>query len=193
MPIQKVNREIIINKSLDVFRQNGYHNTSMADLAEAVGLFKGSFYHYFDSKETLMREILLMINLKFKEYVLPEAYNETILPMDRLKLVFKLFGKTLFSPKGGCIVGNMTLETVQLYPQFRDILIEIFDGWIAALKHIYASKYSEETALKLAQQTIMEFEGAVMMTKLYGEGNFYLDCYNRALDRISDKSIPEIS
>src|SRR5438445_70929 len=40
--------------ALRIFRQKGYHAASMRDIAEAVGLYKGSLYYYISSKEELL-------------------------------------------------------------------------------------------------------------------------------------------
>ena len=185
MPIQKVTREEILAKSLEVFRSRGYHHTSMTDLANAVGLLKGSFYHYFDSKETLMKEVLSSVNIFLKDAVFPIAYDQT-LPLEiRTEKMLKLFSKTVFSAEGGCIVGNTILETVNQYPIFKEILQEIITGWMDALVHIYGHNHPPEQAQKLAEQTIMEYEGAIMMAKLYGKGHFYKDCYIRTIQRIT--------
>ena len=37
-----------------LFREKGYHATSMQDLAEAMELNRGSLYHYIESKEDLL-------------------------------------------------------------------------------------------------------------------------------------------
>ncbi len=41
-----------------LFRQRGYHATSMQDLAEALGMNRGSLYHYINSKDDLLWSIL---------------------------------------------------------------------------------------------------------------------------------------
>lgn len=41
-----------------LFRERGYHATSMQDLAEAVGVQRGSLYHYIEAKEDLLWEIM---------------------------------------------------------------------------------------------------------------------------------------
>jgi len=187
MPIQKVTKEEILAKSLEVFRSRGYHHTSMTDLANAVGLLKGSFYHYFDSKETLMQEVLSSINILLKETVFPIAYDNS-LPLEiRTEKMIKLFSKTVFSAEGGCIVGNTILETVNQYPNFKEILQEIITGWLDALSYLYQQNHSKEEAQKLAEQTIMEYEGAIMMAKLYGKSHFYKDCYIRTMQRLTVK------
>ena len=185
MPIQKVTREEILSKSLEVFRHRGYHNTSMNDLANAVGLLKGSFYHYFDSKETLMREVLLSVNTLLINHVFPVAYDESLSVHERMETMLKRFSKAVFSIEGGCIVGNTILETVNQYPQFKQVLQEIIMGWTDALTHLYAYNHPLEQAQKLAEQTIMEYEGAIMFSKLYGKSHFYKDCYNRTLQRLT--------
>jgi AcrR family transcriptional regulator len=185
MPVQKVTREEILSKSLEVFRSRGYHHTSMTDLANAVGLLKGSFYHYFDSKETLMKEVLSSINLFLKESVFPIAYDDKMAVEVRMETMLKRFSSTVFSKEGGCIVGNTILETVNQYPIFKEILQEIITGWMDALTHIYGYAHTPEQAQKLAEQTIMEYEGAIMMAKLYGKSYFYKDCYVRTLQRLT--------
>ena len=50
------------NELLDVaqnlFYQNGYENTSVANIINAVGIAKGTFYHYFQSKTDLLDQII---------------------------------------------------------------------------------------------------------------------------------------
>jgi AcrR family transcriptional regulator len=40
------------------FAENGFHPTSVAEIVDGVGVGKGVFYWYFDSKDQLFREIL---------------------------------------------------------------------------------------------------------------------------------------
>ncbi len=41
-----------------LFKEKGYHNTSMRDLADALGLQKASLYYYIESKEALLLRLL---------------------------------------------------------------------------------------------------------------------------------------
>jgi AcrR family transcriptional regulator len=47
----------IFAEAVRIFRQKGYHATSMQNIADAVGLQKGSLYHYISSKEELLFRI----------------------------------------------------------------------------------------------------------------------------------------
>ena len=49
--------EEIFAHAVRVFKAKGYHAASMQDIADAVGLQKGSLYHYISSKEQLLYKI----------------------------------------------------------------------------------------------------------------------------------------
>lgn len=47
----------IIEAASRLFARQGYHSTSMQEIADASGVAKGSVYHHFDSKEDLLLSI----------------------------------------------------------------------------------------------------------------------------------------
>src|SRR5437588_4078636 len=50
-------REELTRTAARLFADRGYHGTSLADLAEALGIQKASLYHHIDSKEDLLWEV----------------------------------------------------------------------------------------------------------------------------------------
>lgn len=54
-----------------LFRQRGFHATSMQDLGEALGMNRGSLYHYISAKEELLWAILTRALDRLEERVLP--------------------------------------------------------------------------------------------------------------------------
>jgi AcrR family transcriptional regulator len=54
-------RAAIVAAAADLFDQRGYHQTSMAEIAAAVGIAKPTLYYYFASKD----EILFAIHNEF--------------------------------------------------------------------------------------------------------------------------------
>lgn len=50
-------RREVLDAAAKLFHQRGYMGTSMDDVAEAVGLTKGSLYHHFPSKAQILTEI----------------------------------------------------------------------------------------------------------------------------------------
>jgi AcrR family transcriptional regulator len=51
-------RREILRRSAALFAQRGYPNASIADLAAANKISRGLLYHYFDSKEKILAEML---------------------------------------------------------------------------------------------------------------------------------------
>jgi AcrR family transcriptional regulator len=49
--------EEVYAAALRLFREKGYHATSMQDIAAAVGLYKGSLYHYIGGKDELLARV----------------------------------------------------------------------------------------------------------------------------------------
>jgi TetR/AcrR family transcriptional regulator, fatty acid metabolism regulator protein len=55
---KNVKQGMIIDAALEVFRQRGYANARMADIARRAGVSYGLVYHYFGSKEVLFEMIV---------------------------------------------------------------------------------------------------------------------------------------
>ena len=51
-------RRQLVDYATARFAENGFHPTSVAEIVEGLGVGKGVFYWYFDSKEELLRAIL---------------------------------------------------------------------------------------------------------------------------------------
>jgi AcrR family transcriptional regulator len=57
----------IYDVAAHVFHEKGYEQTSMDDIAEAVGLLKGSLYHYITSKEDLLHGIAQVVHRRMAD------------------------------------------------------------------------------------------------------------------------------
>lgn len=51
-------REELLAITAELFAQRGFKNTTVRDIADAAGILSGSLYHHFDSKESMVDEIL---------------------------------------------------------------------------------------------------------------------------------------
>jgi len=56
---QTVRREDILRAAARIFREYGFHGTTVQQIADAVGLQKGSLYHHIASKEELLHEVMM--------------------------------------------------------------------------------------------------------------------------------------
>ena len=50
-------RARLLEAAKEIFEENGFLEARISDIAERAGLSHGSFYHYFDSKEQIFREV----------------------------------------------------------------------------------------------------------------------------------------
>ena len=51
-------RRAILMTALELFVKNGYHDTKITDIAKAVPMSTGLMFHYFESKEVLLLELV---------------------------------------------------------------------------------------------------------------------------------------
>ena len=51
-------RDQLLAIAAQLFATRGYSQTTVRDIADEAGILSGSLYHHFDSKETMLREIL---------------------------------------------------------------------------------------------------------------------------------------
>ncbi len=59
-------RKQLVDFAARRFAGNGYHRTSISDIVEGLGVGKGVFYWYFESKEELLRQILIDAQLDLR-------------------------------------------------------------------------------------------------------------------------------
>ena len=88
-----------------LFKEKGYHNTSMQDLADALGMQKGSLYYYIDSKEELLR-VLLEQATSILGSQIDEIYAADLPSSEKLSRVLENHGRA--------IMDHLNLVTVYL-------------------------------------------------------------------------------
>src|ERR1700761_7679001 len=81
--LKKRQREII-DAAAEIFYRKGYSETSVQDVADAVGILKGSLYYYIDSKEDLLFQMLLEVHEDAKSVGSENAALD-LPPLDRLR------------------------------------------------------------------------------------------------------------
>lgn len=70
-------REELLDIAAGLFAEKGFKNTTVRDIAVASGILSGSLYHHFDSKESMVDEILST----FQEELFA-AYDEVLASHD---------------------------------------------------------------------------------------------------------------
>jgi len=57
-PLVSERREEILALAARIFADKGYASTTVREIADAAGILSGSLYHHFDSKESMLDEIM---------------------------------------------------------------------------------------------------------------------------------------
>ncbi|MDV6235776.1 TetR/AcrR family transcriptional regulator [Leptospira ellisii] len=69
----KDTRDLILKTSLKLFSEQGYHGTTMRQVASKAGLSLGLAYRYFDSKESILEGIIESHDRILKRYIPDEV------------------------------------------------------------------------------------------------------------------------
>jgi AcrR family transcriptional regulator len=77
IPAVSQRRADICRTAAQIFRQRGFDATSVSDIAQALGLTKAGLYHYFESKEALLFEIMT--------FGLDRVRDEVIVPVRAIR------------------------------------------------------------------------------------------------------------
>ncbi len=92
MTKKELKRESIIQASLKLFSSNGFHKTTIPDIAKSLGMSVGNLYNYFKSKDVLAKEII-----KYTSEVLGQEIRAVnmldISSKDKIKKIVELYFK----------------------------------------------------------------------------------------------------
>ena len=174
MAIKKTSREEILKESIKLFKIRGYSNTSMANIAEACGLIKGSIYHHFKSKDEIGLESLKYIHDYFDKEIFSIAYRSDLSDKEKIELIVKKTDEYFLHSEGGCLLGNLALEASSLNLDFKEEIKAYFTAWENALIKIFENKYPKIQASNLAKKYVALTQGAIMMMNLYDSSDNYL-------------------
>lgn len=78
-------RSRIVSAAWNLFYRYGYENTTIDDIVELSQTSKGSFYHYFSSKDSLLSSLSVLFDDKYEE--LMDTMAPELDPMEKLLLI----------------------------------------------------------------------------------------------------------
>ena len=95
--IREKTKTLILNASLKLFAEKGFHATSMNDIAVAAGVSKGLAYNYFDSKQNIVEAIFQNVLELFEQVYLPVLTEpDPYLKLDKLtNITFEWLQKSI--------------------------------------------------------------------------------------------------
>lgn len=164
----------ILKAGANIVHHKGFYNTGLSELLEAAQVPKGSFYFYFKNKEDFGLHLIDYFADHIKTRMEKIYKDESIPPIERIRRVFNLqaesFQKDNF--KGGCPIGNLSLEMGDRNFKFRKKLNRVFENMKKNMSALLgkAQKQGEISESLDVQDTadfiLSSWEGVLMKMKV---------------------------
>jgi AcrR family transcriptional regulator len=169
-------RSKIIQQAADLFNQQGYAGSSLSDIMAATGLKKGGIYNHFASKDDLaLAAFDYAAQLMGQRYTRAVKQKQRAIP--RLQAVIHTFcsAPDEIPLKGGCPLLNTAAESDDSHPALRQRAQQAMDQWRQLIRQIVQQGITARELQAdvdpeaVATILIATLEGALMLTKLYGD------------------------
>lgn len=156
-----------------LFRK-GFHPTGLKDVLAEAGVPKGSFYHWFSSKEELGLAVLRRYVADYDAYLDGILGDAAVPPVERLRRFFA-DGVGRFRRVGavdGCLVGNLAQELADQDETFRSALAAALAGWRDRIAAVLAQARDEGDVdplldpPEMADFLLNAWEGALLRMKV---------------------------
>jgi TetR/AcrR family transcriptional regulator, transcriptional repressor for nem operon len=169
-------RESLVRAGVAALTEKGFSATGIDEILRSVNVPKGSFYHYFASKEAFGLELIDRYATYFARKLERLLRNESASPLQRLRdfIADGEAGMRRYRFQRGCLVGNLGQEMGVLPESYRKRLREVFADWEVRTKQCLeqaqlAGEIPEEVnCAQLATFFWIGWEGAVLRAKLEG-------------------------
>jgi TetR/AcrR family transcriptional regulator, transcriptional repressor for nem operon len=170
--------------ALKLFLQKNFKEVTMKEIVDKTGLSKGAFYHYFESKEQLFREIILQFfasitavrNDKIENVSLYDFYHENLKNVNDFSLLFtnddaiKLPEESIFSINFFALL----FDALKMFPDFKmqmeEYHIREMENWKTVIAHARHSNEISTTIddLQLARLFMFSSDGLALNLTLHG-------------------------
>ena len=167
-------RELLMRAGLEVLTEKGFSSTGIEEILGRVSVPKGSFYHYFESKEAYGLDLIERYGQFFARKLDRHLRNPALSPLSRLRafVVDATDGMARYEFRRGCLIGNLGQEMGALPESFRARLKETFEDWQSRFSACLVEAQqagelaSDADTAQLAEFFWIGWEGAVLRAKL---------------------------
>lgn len=78
----------LISAAWELFAKNGYDGTSVQAIIDKVGVSKGTFYHYFSSKEEVLNAVVERMTKEGFDQIAASLQDDSVSALERLNRFF---------------------------------------------------------------------------------------------------------
>lgn len=167
-------RRELVRTGIELLTERSFSATGIDAIVKQLGVPKGSFYHYFESKEAYGLAVLQAYDEYFCRKLDRHLLDEEREPLERVSgfVADACNGLERFDFQRGCLVGNLGQEISTLPETYRAHLIEVLNGWerrLAAcleLAQARADISPDACCSEIASCFWIGWEGAVQRARL---------------------------
>jgi len=168
-------RELILAKGSQVMTRRGYHGTGVQEIVQAAGIPKGSFYHYFASKEDFALQALAFTYQPRLQRYAEALSNPALSPRTR---ILGYYSELLahFSQQERleyhCFIGSLSFEMNELLPAIGAQVEAILQESALILQHCLEQAqaagelHAEEDCANLAAFIANAWQGVLTRLKV---------------------------
>jgi len=168
-------REKLLDAAQRLMLVKGYPATTIDEICGAAKLTKGSFFHYFESKEDLGKALLDRYASSGQRMEWSALRMNNRDPLERVYGYLDFSARLYQRPHGrnGCLLGNFAQELSETHPEIRSLCAEGFDEWAAMFKQTLDEakrKHRPRATLdtqSLAEHFIAVLEGSLILGKAH--------------------------
>lgn len=167
-------RRRLLHAGVEVLTEAGYSSIGIETILKREGIPKGSFYHYFDSKEAFGKAVIESYNQFFKKKLAKHLQSDEHKPLSGFHafVADAMSGIEKYKFRRGCLIGNLGQELSTLPTSFGDQLTDVFTQWsylLAEYLKAEQDKGNVDSSIDCTYHSKLfwiGWEGAILHTKL---------------------------
>lgn len=178
-------RQRLIHSALYLFWERGFAGTSMSDLLAHANANSGSFYHFFESKEALLKAVLEEYLGALGPHIVDPAIQSSTDPVEQIFAILAGYRLRILGTncQYGCPLGRLALEIDPENRPAHSLIADNFRGWIGAVRKCLGEASLSGVDLDaLATFVLAVMEGGVMLSRSYGS----VDPFDQAVAQLRE-------
>lgn len=173
----ELTKEKIIRASFGLVGLKGFPATTVDEICAAAKVSKGSFYHFFKSKEELGLAMLDEFWARDKAMLENGIYPNETDPSRRLEMFFDHMEQTAPDMlRDGCLIGNFSMELAGTSTAVQKRVSEIFKEMTETMAPLFAeadlASHGKVSPRDLARQFVAVIEGSILFAKAHKDIRF---------------------
>ncbi len=165
-------RDHIIEAADQLFYRQGFEHTSFSNIADAVQISRGNFYHHFKSKDEIL-DAVINVRLANTRMMLDKWEIEGKTPEDRIRSFINiLIANKAKIKQYGCPVGTLCTELAKLNHASQPEANSLFTLFRTWLRRQFTLLGREADADELAMHLLARSQGVAMLANAFHDEKF---------------------